>query len=367
MMDDAATETMIELEGLAKRFDMQVVVEDVTLAIRKGEFIALMGPSGCGKTTTLRMIAGLERPSAGDIRMWGRSLVDVPPWARDTPLVWQSYALFPFLSVRRNVEFGLKQAGLRKTARRAKAEEWMRRMGISDLADRDPGRLSGGQRQRVALARALATEPEVLLLDEPLSALDPHLKVKMQTELVRLHRELGITFICVTHSHSEAFAMADRVVIMDSGRVQQVGSPREIYRRAKNRFVASFIGGINILSGTIASSADSKVTIATVLGPILAGAPDDSRVGNDAHGFTLAIPADRVKLLSKRSGVLNEVPARIATLNFVGSTVTVFLTTESGIELQADLHIRDLDAMPLAVDDQVVAQWSPHDGYFIEA
>ena len=171
-----------------------MAVADVSLAIQKGEFIAMMGPSGCGKTTTLRMIAGLDRPTQGDIRMWGRSLLDDPPWERDTPLVWQSCALFPFLSVRKNIEFGLKQRRVLAGPRRAKADEWMRCMGMLKLAERLPARLSGGQRQRVALARALATEPEVLLLDEPLSA-----------NAVRTRA--AASFICVTHSHSEAFAM----------------------------------------------------------------------------------------------------------------------------------------------------------------
>ena len=364
-MHGSKTVTMFELEGVAKSFDNHVAVADVSLTIAKGEFVALMGPSGCGKTTTLRMIAGLDRPSAGDIRMWGRSLVEDPPWARDTPLVWQSYALFPFMSVRRNVEFGLKQRGLPAAERRRKAEDWMARMGIGTLAERSPAQLSGGQRQRVALARALATEPEVLLLDEPLSALDPHLKVKMQAELVRLHRELGITFICVTHSHSEAFAMADRVVIMNEGRIQQVGAPRDIYRRAGNRFVAEFIGGNNILTGTVVSGSDGRVTIDTDAGPVLAKAEHERDLA-PGQAVTLVVAADRIRpTLELRPG-LNTVEARVATLEFVGSTVTVFLDTKGGAVLQAQIHLRDLESAPLTVGDAVQAQWSPDDGYFLD-
>jgi spermidine/putrescine transport system ATP-binding protein len=245
------TSAMLELDGLEKRFGNTVAVADVSFSVLKGEFVAIMGASGCGKTTTLRMIAGLDKPTAGEIRLWGRRLNDDEPWERDTPLVWQSYALFPFLSVRKNVEFGLKQRGLPAPARRAKADEWLARLGIAELAERSTDQLSGGQRQRVALARALVLEPEMLLLDEPLSSLDPHLRVRMQAELVRLHRELKITFIYVTHHQSEAFAMADRVVIMNEGRIQQIGSPQEIFRRPLNRLVAEFIGANNILPGTI--------------------------------------------------------------------------------------------------------------------
>jgi spermidine/putrescine transport system ATP-binding protein len=355
--------TMIELDGVAKHFGQHVAVADVSLTIQKGEFIALMGPSGCGKTTTLRMIAGLDKPSAGEIRMWGRRLNDDPPWERDTPLVWQSYALFPFLSVQKNVEFGLKQRGTPAAERRLKAREWMDRMGIGAFAERSPDQLSGGQRQRVALARALATEPEILLLDEPLSALDPHLKVKMQSELVRLHRELGITFVCVTHSHSEAFAMADRVVIMNEGSVQQVGTPRDIYRRAGNRFVAEFIGGNNLISGEIIGSGADGVALSSPAGTIKAP-PDD---GTPAPGnrAVLVVPADCVGLSSEPTGTGNEIAAQVVTLDFIGSTVTVFLESAGGTELRAQLPVRDLDTMPLVPGDRVIARWSAADGYFL--
>src|ERR1700722_8748224 len=358
--------TMFELQDVAKHYDGHIAVADVSLTIDKGEFVALMGPSGCGKTTTLRMIAGLDRPSAGDIRMWGRSLINDPPWTRDTPLVWQSYALFPFLSVRRNIEFGLKQRGEPPAVRRAKSDDWMTRMGITELADRSPAQLSGGQRQRVALARALATEPEVLLLDEPLSALDPHLKVKMQAELVRLHRELGITFICVTHSHSEAFAMADRVVIMNEGRVQQVGTPRDIYRRAGNRFVAEFIGSNNILAGTVQSVEGGHVKIETGAGLIAAEphGPIPLWVGQST---TLVVPVDRIAITRSRPPEpANTVAARVATLEFIGSTVMVFLDAANGFVLQAQTSLRDLEAAPLGVGDAVIAHWSPRDGYFLD-
>ena len=200
----------------------------IDLEIAEGEFIALMGPSGCGKTTTLRMIAGLEEPTSGEVRLAGERVNERKPWKRDTPMVWQSLALFPHLSVRGNVEFGLKMRGLRAKERRARTLKWLEQVGIADFANRNIAQLSGGERQRVALARALVTEPQILLLDEPLSALDPHLRVRMQAEITLLQRRLGITFVYVTHNQSEAFAMASRVVIMDHGLIQQIGAPREV-------------------------------------------------------------------------------------------------------------------------------------------
>jgi spermidine/putrescine transport system ATP-binding protein len=358
------TVTMVEIDHLAKRYDAHVAVADVSLTIGKGEFIALMGPSGCGKTTTLRMIAGLDTPSAGEIRIWGRRINDDPPWARDTPLVWQNYALFPFLSVQQNVEFGLKQRGLPAADRARKAGEWMERMGIAQFADRSPSQLSGGQRQRVALARALATEPELLLLDEPLSALDPHLKVKMQAELVRLHRELGITFVCVTHSHSEAFAMADRVVIMNEGRVEQVGTPREIHRAAASRFVAEFIGGSNLLAGPIAPREADEIAIDTAVGRIRVVDPARPPMA-PGTAATLVVAADRILLSRERRAVENEIIAHVSTMEFVGSTVTVFLDADGGTELSVQISSRDLDAMPLAAGDLVFASWPADTGYFL--
>ena len=240
---------LVEIDAVVKRFGDFVAVRRMDLSIDKGEFIAIMGPSGCGKTTTLRMLAGLDQPSEGQIRIGGKVMNDVPAHRRDTPMVWQSLALFPFLNVRENVEFGLKMRGVAADERRRRAMDWLERMEIADFSGRMVDTLSGGQRQRVALARSLVTEPEVLLLDEPLSALDAHLVIRMQGVLTRLQRELGITFIYVTHSQSEAFAMADRVVIMNQGGVAQIGGPRDIYRAPGNRFVAEFVGRNNILTG----------------------------------------------------------------------------------------------------------------------
>ncbi len=239
---------LVVFDGVAKRFGSFVAVEKTDFEIRKGEFLAIMGSSGCGKTTTLRMLAGLEAPSEGEIRLAGKRINDLPTWRRDTPMVWQSLALFPFLTVRENVEFSLRMRGVGKAERRRRADTWLERMQITEFAERNVAHLSGGQRQRVALARSLVTEPEILLLDEPLSALDAHLKVRMQTVLSNLQRELGITFVYVTHSQSEAFSMADRVVIMSRGRIEQIGNPQDIYRARRTLVVGEeFVGATAVI------------------------------------------------------------------------------------------------------------------------
>lgn len=355
--------TMIELDHVAKAYDRQQAVADVSLTIEKGEFIALMGPSGCGKTTTLRMLAGLERPTGGEIRVWGRRINEDPAWSRDTPLVWQNYALFPFMSVRRNVEFGLKHRGMPQKERSAKADEWMGRMGIAAFADRLPSQLSGGQRQRVALARALATEPELLLLDEPLSALDPHLKVKMQSELVRLHRELGITFVCVTHSPSEAFAMADRVVIMKDGHVQQVGAPRDIHRHAANRFVVEFLGGSNMFPARI-DTLEGGMAVLDAAGTRLR-APLGGQALAPGDAATLVVGSDRMSVGGAVPPGDNVIEATVSLVEYVGAAVTVFLETNRGQDIRAQLSARDLEARPLAPGDRLPVHWPVEAGYFI--
>jgi len=355
--------TMLELDNLEKSYGTSKAVEGVSLTVKKGEFIAIMGPSGCGKTTTLRMLAGLDTPTAGEIRLWGRRINEDPAWKRDAPLVWQSYALFPLMSVRKNIEFGLKQRGYPKARRAKKAEEWMERMGILQFADRSIDQLSGGQRQRVALARALANEPEMLLLDEPLSALDPHLRIRMQAELVRLHRELKITFIYITHSQSEAFAMADRIVVMNGGKIQQVATPQELYRKPANRFVAEFIGGNNLFSGQLRKDGGS-CRFATsarelVVDPVLAESANDATY--------LMVAADRIELDHRITGIGNEIEAQISTIEIVGSTATLHLESQAGEELQVQTTMRELDNGRFQVGATVVARWQANDGMLLSA
>jgi spermidine/putrescine transport system ATP-binding protein len=331
------SEPLVVFDKVFKRYGPHVAVKGIDLEIRQGEFLAIMGPSGCGKTTTLRMLAGLEDPSEGDIRLNGKSLVGVAPNERDTPLVWQSLALFPFLNARENVEFGLKMRKIDAATRRRKALDWLDRLGIAEFAERDVERLSGGQRQRVALARALVTEPRILLLDEPLSALDAHLVIRMQAVLTKLQRELGITFVYVTHSQSEAFAMADRIVIMAQGSIAQVGAAREIYRTPVNRFVAEFVGRNNIFSGV--SKGGGRIE--TPAGPLRIGvaAPEGETV-------TFSVAADLMTFAPDASAAAPgdgmAIEAQFLSEEFVGSMVTLFFETSDGAEIKVQLPERSL-------------------------
>ena len=239
----------LELIALTKPFGATVAVDDVALRITPGTYCCLLGPSGCGKTSTLRMIAGHEAATAGDIVLDGTNVTGLPPAKRGTAMMFQSYALFPHLTSLDNVAFSLKMEGVDKATRHAKAHEMLRLVAMDDYAARLPAQFSGGQQQRVALARALITEPQILLLDEPLSALDPFLRIKVRAELKRLQKELGISFVHVTHGQDEAMALADLIVVMKSGLIEQVGTPHTIFTKPATEFVARFMGGHNIIKG----------------------------------------------------------------------------------------------------------------------
>lgn len=358
------SEALVVFENVVKRFGDFVAVKRINLEIRRGEFLALMGPSGCGKTTTLRMLAGLERPSEGDITLEAKSLLNVKPHERDTPMVWQSLALFPFLNARENVEFGLKMRGMEAKARRRKALDWLERLGIGEFAERDVQQLSGGQRQRVALARALVTEPQILLLDEPLSALDAHLVIRMQGVLARLQRELGITFVYVTHSQSEAFAMADRVVIMSDGEISQIGAPRDIYRTPANRFVAEFVGRNNILSGKVSQVDAGEAVVETSLGKLRVGLGTGERPEEDAE-ISFVIAADLVRLSETAPETGNRVPVTLISEEFIGSVVTLFLESSDGTEFKAQLQERELADIDLKSGRELYLSWPADRGHIL--
>ncbi|MEM9059063.1 MAG: ABC transporter ATP-binding protein [Pseudomonadota bacterium] len=339
------TEPLVTLTNVVKRFGDFTAVHTLDLEIGAGEFIAIMGPSGCGKTTTLRMLAGLEAPTEGEIRIGGKLMNDVPVHERDTPMVWQSLALFPFLNARENVEFGLKMRGVEPTERKRRATDWLERLEIGQFAERNVETLSGGQRQRVALARSLVTEPQILLLDEPLSALDAHLVIRMQGVLTRLQRELGITFVYVTHSQSEAFAMADRVVIMSQGRIAQVGSAREIYRVPASRFVAEFVGRNNILSGTATPDG-----VETSLGTFRTAAA--LPMGQAA---SLIVSADLVQI--SRDASAASIACTLISEEFVGAMVTLFLEASDGTELKVQVQERALSDLDIHAGGTFHLNW----------
>jgi spermidine/putrescine transport system ATP-binding protein len=261
----------VELRGVTKRFDSFVAVDDLSLELGRGEFFTLLGPSGCGKTTTLRMIAGFERPSEGEIRIEGDDVAQLPPHKRPTNTVFQSYALFPHLSVEANVAFGLKRKKVAKDeiAERVRAE--LERVGLASEANRRPSQLSGGMQQRVALARALVNLPKVLLLDEPLGALDLKLRKELQVELKRIQRDVGITFVYVTHDQEEALTMSDRIAVMNRGRVEQIATPEEVYDRPATTFVAGFIGVSNLMPATVTGAQEVKLDEGTTIAASTAG------------------------------------------------------------------------------------------------
>jgi len=356
------TDPIVSFTSVVKRFGDFTAVKELNLTILQGEFIAIMGPSGCGKTTTLRMLAGLEQPTEGEIRVDGRVMNEVKPHDRDTPLVWQSLALFPFLNARENVEFGLKMRKVGPNERRDRAEAWLERLGIGQFAERNVEQLSGGQRQRVALARALVTEPKILLLDEPLSALDAHLVIRMQQVLTRLQRELGITFVYVTHSQSEAFAMADRVVIMGEGEIAQAGSPRDIYREPANRFVAEFVGRNNILTGTVDRVADGLAGVTTPAGTFQVPATHALNPGAEV-GFVIA--ADLVRVSNHDPGAVNQVSCSLISEEFVGSMVTLFLESADGLEFKVQVQERELSGIDLKASGPLFLSWDSDNAHLL--
>ncbi|TIU12403.1 MAG: ABC transporter ATP-binding protein, partial [Mesorhizobium sp.] len=283
----------LEINGLRKRFGSVEILKGIDVDLEKGGFLVLVGPSGCGKTSTLRMIAGHESISSGDVRLGNIVVTDLPPARRGTAMMFQSYALFPHLDLIDNVAFSLKMKGVGKEERRAKALVMLKLMQMEAYAGRRPAQLSGGQQQRVALARALITDPEALLLDEPLSALDPFLKIRMRAELKKLQTSLGITFVHVTHSQEEAMALADLIVVMNDGRIEQAAHPRIVFERPATAFVARFMGDHNVVSGRVSGSRDGMIVFDVPGGASLAASGQGKAIGEP---IDIAIRTDHVRI-----------------------------------------------------------------------
>jgi len=352
----------IELNNISKSFNGTMAVSHVSMSIADREFIAFIGPSGCGKTTTLRMIAGLEQPTAGEIRSYGKRVDQLKPWERDTPLVWQNFALFPFMNVADNVAFGLRMQRLPESEISRRVDEWMERVGISALRDRAISQLSGGQKQRVALARALVTQPRILLLDEPLGALDAHLRIKMQTELKTLQQETGITFIYVTHNQSEALAMANLVAVMSDGKVPQLGRPNEVYRTPANRFVAQFVGMNNLIDGEVKEVRGGTCTIRSGDDTFQVPTAGDPRPGSKA---TFIISADLVSISAERPAQAeNAIAATFRGEEFIGSVITMFFETAKG-EFKAQQQQRAVERLGLKYGDKVHLSWTTADAFLL--
>ncbi len=308
----------LEIEGLRKNFSGHTVVHDFELAVQKGEFVSFLGPSGCGKTTTLRMVAGFEMPSAGIIRIADKDVTRLRPNQRNIGMVFQSYALFPNLTVAGNVGFGLRVAKRPAAEIAARVEEMLRLIKLPTLGDRYPYQLSGGQQQRVALARALAIKPQVLLLDEPLSALDAKIRVSLREEIRAVQRDLGITTIYVTHDQEEALSMSDRIVVMSEGRIEQVGTPFEIYNFPRTRFVASFVGTLNILKGRVIDARSGRLAI-DGQEIVAARGIANARAGEIR---SVALRPEAVSL-EARGGERNAMRGTIEEVSFLGAVVRV--------------------------------------------
>jgi putative spermidine/putrescine transport system ATP-binding protein len=351
----------IELAGVCKTFDGIVnAVDGVNIKIPDGAYCCLLGPSGCGKTTILRMIAGHEDPTAGEILIGGANVVGLRPVARRTAMMFQSYALFPHLSVRDNIAFALRVRGVSKVDRNRAADGMMEKVRLSELAERLPAQLSGGQQQRVALARAAITEPRVLLLDEPLSALDEHLRIQMRQELRHMQRELGITFVHVTHTQLEAIAMADLVVVMEKGKIRQAGPAREVYDSPKDRYVAEFLGGQNIVSGHVQTVNGHHAVVAPSAGagikvPLTPGILIDA-----GDSIAVAVRRDDIELVRPGAppaeGVAS-VKSRVKSIEYQGYFVKVMLDADGCADLVAYVSERKFFSNPFNIGDAVLATW----------
>jgi spermidine/putrescine transport system ATP-binding protein len=307
----------VELEGVTKQFGDFVAVDNVSLEVFDGEFFSLLGPSGCGKTTCLRMIAGFELPTLGDVKIHGKAMGDTPPYKRPVNTVFQNYALFPHMTIFENVAFGLEMKKIARSEIRPRVMETLEMVRLPQLADRKPRQLSGGQQQRIALARALVNRPEVLLLDEPLSALDLKLRKAMQFELKELQRQVGVTFIFVTHDQEEAITMSDRIAVMSDGLVQQVGDPIEIYERPNNRFVADFIGETNFIEGNVASIEADQILI-TLGGGIKIPARSNEAVSPE-QAVTVAVRPEKIALHSTAPANISSIPAIVDEAIYIGT------------------------------------------------
>jgi len=354
----------IELVGIAKRFQSRrgvvTAVERVDLTIGEGEFFSLLGPSGCGKTTTLRMIGGFEEPTEGQILLYGRDVVGVPPNHRDVNMVFQSYALFPHMSVHDNVAFGLRRKGVDGAEVKRRVEEMLDLVQLEGKSDRRPRELSGGQQQRVALARALVNRPRALLLDEPLAALDLKLRQAMQIELKRIQREVGITFIFVTHDQNEALTMSDRLVVMNAGLIEQLGAPREVYERPRTRFVAGFIGTSNLITGTVERMDGEAAVIATPADEMLT-APDAASVGATAgQPLDMTIRPEKIVISRERpDGGRCTIRGRVAEIVYLGTSTQYAVKTADGSDLLVFLQ-NAADSEDIAArDDDVWLSWRP--------
>ena len=362
----------LELINVTKRFGQTLAVEGINLHVPHGSYCCLLGPSGCGKTTLLRLMAGHETPTTGDVRIGGESVLGFPPVRRGTAMMFQHYALFPHLSVLENVAFTLKMRGMGKAERRRRAHDMLAQVQMDSFAERLPAQLSGGQQQRVALARALIANPRVLLLDEPLSALDEFLRLQMRGELRRMQQELGITFVHVTHTQLEAIAVADMVVVMTQGRIEQAGTAQEIYTQPHSAYVARFMGGHNVFSGHVVALANGSARLVSDSGQPYA-VPMQAMPTAEARVVWFAVRRDRIELTNAAQDAAptgtepNAVCGTVQAIEYQGSYVKVTMHRSEHEDVIA--HVSDHTFFPLQVHvgDRVVARWAVEDVHRLQA
>jgi spermidine/putrescine transport system ATP-binding protein len=367
-MTHAGAAPAIELVNVTKRYGDAVALDGISLQIESGEFFCLLGPSGCGKTTTLNLIGGFIPLTSGELRIEGQRVNDLPPHRRDVNTVFQNYALFPHMSVADNVAFGLRMESLATSEVGRRVTEYLELVGLAEYRDRYPGQLSGGQAQRVALARALAKRPAVLLLDEPLGALDLKLRKQMQVELARIHRQVGTTFVFVTHDQEEALSMATRIAVMAGGNIRQIGTPREIYLGPVDRFVADFIGESNFLDGRVAAdrAAGFQLSNGTVVPtPPNAGGARNGRVAlmirPESVGVGRQVPAG--------STPVAVLPGRATNVAFMGNHTRITVQTDAGVLVALRFHSESDEhaAEEEMLDREVHVWWDPRESTVVTA
>ncbi len=351
-------EPIVRIEKVTKRFGSVYAVDDVTLHIHPGEFFSLLGASGCGKTTLLRMLAGFETPTSGRIFIDGQDVTEVPPYARPVNMMFQSYALFPHMTVAENIAFGLCQEGMPRRQRGERVAEMMALVQIEQLAARKPHQLSGGQRQRVALARALAKHPKILLLDEPLGALDKKLRERTQFELVNIQERLGITFVVVTHDQEEAMTMSSRIALLRDGRIEQVDAPRRLYEFPSTRYAAGFIGLVNLFDGHVTGQEDDQVRVysETLGGELLVRHSQPLVAGMEV---SVAIRPEKMRVQPQlEPGRPNQLRGEIREIAYLGDVSIYHLELESGKRIQfTQPNVQALAEQPLTWGEEVVLGW----------
>ncbi|WP_395770389.1 ABC transporter ATP-binding protein [Arenimonas sp.] len=361
--EKAKADNYVRIEGIRKEFDGFVAVDDVSLSIRKGEIFALLGASGCGKSTLLRMLAGFEKPTAGEIILDGQSMNNIPPYDQAVNMMFQSYALFPHMTVEQNVAFGPNQKKMPKDEVARRVEEMLALVQMSKFAKRKPHQLSGGQQQRVALARAVATSPKLLLLDEPMAALDKKLRSQMQIELVNIVERLNVTCIMVTHDQEEAMTMAHRVAVMDAGRIRQVGTPDEIYEQPNSRFTAEFIGSVNLFEGRIGEDETDHVTIISpqMDAPIYVG---HGITGYDGMSVSFAIRPEKVHIdKDEPAQKYNKVRGVIEEIAYFGSHSVYHVRLPSGAKVLCNfVNMKRWASENFTWNDVVWLSWNDNSG-----